>query len=58
MLYYMLHFVHNILKTGTTLETNTSIDACINTLTNFSLGNEKKNKKLTPASNKLLRFVP
>lgn len=42
MLYYMLHLFHYILETGRTPETNTTIEACINTLINFSFGKEEK----------------
>lgn len=43
-LYYMLYLFHNILETGRTLETNTTIEVCINTLINFSLGKERRKK--------------
>lgn len=42
MLYYMLQLFHNNLETGRTLEINTTIEACINTLINFSPGKERK----------------
>lgn len=43
-LYYMLDLFHNILETGRTLETNTTIETYINTLINFSFGKGKKNR--------------